>query len=92
MEFTGPAIDEEEARLLAGFLSQPGWAYFAQYLERIKQEAVARMFNCIEMPPETRGYFKGLYKLSEDLQQLPEGLAKQLHARKAFEEDQEVEP
>ena len=84
---TGPAIDEEEAEALAALMRHPKWPYFAQYLNRIKAEAIKRTMSRLDQPLETQAYWKAAHNICDDLVTLPEGIGKQIYQTEEDEDE-----
>ena len=63
-------LTEDEADVLLRMTTRPEWAVFCKYLDFQEHTAVQKGM-ALGHSPEKSGYFKGIYGLARDIQDLP---------------------
>ncbi|KKN75068.1 hypothetical protein LCGC14_0384420 [marine sediment metagenome] len=80
-EVTGPVPTQHEAESLASLMRDPSWQVFHEYLDRIIARAKPKHMR-LNQNQETAGYYKGVQNVCEDIQDLPEAIARQVFPAK----------
>lgn len=72
-------LDQEAAQRIASLMREERWRDFAEYIRKIRAMAEKQLKNRKNTLTDF-GYWAGVTQICEDIEQMPEGIARQLYS------------